>query len=1306
MGLHISQVEAGALLGERFELGPQIGMGGMGRIFRARDRASGETVAVKILSEERGFRTERFEREIEVLAELSHPGIVRYVAHGKMPTGALFLAMELLDGEELGSRLARAPLTAAEAVQLATRVAEALGAAHARGIVHRDLKPSNLFLPGGHIEQVKVLDFGIARREGGTQLTRTGMMIGTPGYMAPEQASTGSAVDARTDVFVLGCVLFLCLTGVPPFAGGSAAGVLGQILFSDAPRVSTRWSDVPADLDALVARMLSRDPALRPSDGAHLASALGALRPLARGTGVTPRERPAPAPARLGGERRFLSVVLFGPTAEDDETIEKSLRRASAAHGGRFERLADGSTIVVLEADRRMATDLAAQAARCALAMRAVAGGRPIALAMARADSTSTMPHGDAIDRAMRLLAQAAETPVAPPPVALDEVIAGLLDGRFDVAETEAGLMLRGEHATIQGARTLLGCPTSCVGRDWELTALAGILDECLDESAARIVVITAAAGMGKSRLAAELIASVRQRPSPVSIWMGRGDSLRAGSTLNLLAQALRGALGIRDGAPLAERRDQLRARVAERLPPAKHQRVAEFLGELVGAPFPNGGEGSPALHMARQDAQLMSEQMRRAWIDFLQAETAVQPVLLVLEDLQWSDLGTVRFVDVALRDLAKQPWMVLALGRPEVHEVFPRLWAERQNVQEIRLKELGRKASERLVRQVLGNGVGADTVERLVSLAAGNAFYLEELIRAVAEGRSKEAALPETVLAMVESRLARLSPDARRVLRAASVFGEVCWEGGIDFLMEGIMEPASVSDQLARLVEQEMLVVRSHSRFAEQRELVFRHALLREAAYATLTEEDRRLGHRCAAEWLEQHGEGDPMVLAGHFERGGAGARAAACYLCASEQAVLVLDLHAAMARANLGLGCDPPPELRLALLGMRCEVANYGWHFLSGVAADAEELLRSAPRASIPWAQGALAYVSGTVMARRFGELPTLIALLHDVDPPPGDMRRMSLAYMSTILALDVLGQIAEGNALTDRFSEFLGKAGEQDRLFAQFWWTLINGVRTAYAHEDPWTAFRHCDAIQPIWDAIGIERIFLVMQLFRGMNLWHLGVLEPAERMLEEAAAIDQSMGQVSSLRRFCLSWMRADRGALDEARALATELSEYGQAQRLPPEECRGRWALAEVLRRQGDLEGAERELEVALRLVSPLERPAVLGTLAELRLAQGRAADALVIAEEAVALAAAMGGCGMFRGAAIRLARAEALYATGALDDARSAITDARARLLALAGKVEDPAYRRSFLEVVPANVRTFARARAWLGEPARPGLDV
>jgi hypothetical protein len=782
-----------------------------------------------------------------------------------------------------------------------------------------------------------------------------------------------------------------------------------------------------------------------------------------------------------------------------------------------------------------------------------------------------------------------------------------------------------------------------------------------------------------------------------VAIWVGRGDSLRAGSTLDLLAQALRGALGIHGGEPLPERREKIRARVAEHVPAADRQRVTEFLGELVGAPFPNGDDGSAPLKAARQDAQLMSEQMRRAWMDFLRAEASVHPVLLLLEDLHWGDFGTVRFIDTALRDRGDLPWMVLALARPEVFEIFPKLWAERQNVQEIRLKELGRKAGERLVRQVLGDTVGAETMERLVKQADGNTFYLEELIRAVAEGRDK--VLPETVLAMVETRLGRLALEARRVLRAASVFGEVCWESGVTLLLGGAMDATQVGEWLARMVEQEMLAVRPESRFPGERELTFRHSLLREGAYATLTDDDKQLGHRLAGEWLEQHGEGDPMVLAGHFERGDESARAARYYLRAAEQAFHVLDLDATMARGELGLRCAPPPELRIALLGMRCEASTQGLHLNALMIGDAEELMRSAPRGSLPWAQAANAYFEGTMAAGQFGDLLASIALLREVEPAPEAMGKMALVLLNGIAILDSFGQVPEGTALEERFAAVARSTQDREPI-VRFWWHVDLGFRAGYAHEDPWTGLQHSEAIRAIYDVTGGEQIFLNMELFRGLNLWHLGALAAAERTLAAIGAADTSLGVVSSLRRFGLAWVLADRGRLDEARVLAAQLSEYGHAHRLPLEEWRGRWVLAEVLRRMGDLTGAEREIGAALAMAIPLEHPGALGTLSALRLAQGRARaeEALAAAEDAVARCAAMGGCGMFRGAFVRLGRAEALHATGAGDAAREAITDARARILATAAKISDPDYRRSFLEDVPENARTIALARAWLGE--------
>jgi tetratricopeptide (TPR) repeat protein len=787
----------------------------------------------------------------------------------------------------------------------------------------------------------------------------------------------------------------------------------------------------------------------------------------------------------------------------------------------------------------------------------------------------------------------------------------------------------------------------------------------------------------------------IEEQRDDVAIWIGRGDSQRAGATLDLLAQALRGALGIRTGEPLPERCDRIRARVAERVPAGDQKRVTEFLAELVGAPFPDDGDGGAALRAARQDAQLMSEQMRDAWLDFLAAETAAHPVLILLEDLHWGDFGTVRFIEMALRARRDRRWMVLALARPEVYEVFPKLW-QRQSVQEIGLKGLGRKPSERLVRQVLGDRVGPETTERLVTQSAGNAFYLEELIRTVAEG--KGGALPRTVLAMVETRLAQLPLQAKRVLRAASVFGEVCWESGVAALLGEAMEPAKVREWLARLVEQEVLTVQPEPRLSGERELVFRHALLREGAYSSLAEADRRLCHRLASEWLEQHGETDPMVLAGHFERGGEGARAAGYYLRAAQQSLHVRDLDTTIARTGLGLACAPPPELRFALLGVRCEAAAGSVRNITAALPDAEELLRSAPRGSIAWAQALLAYCNGMMRTCRIEELLAAIRLLHTVDPAPEAAERMAFALTVAICNLDYLGRLAEGTALEERLSALARATGER-ALIVHYWRDVAIGMRAAYAHEDPWSGFQHSAAIEAVFEEVGGQLMFMNRHLFEGVNLGYLGVFAPAERMLEAIAAADESMGAVSSLRRFSLSWLYANRGAFDEARSLATRLAEDGRARDNRVEEGRGRWALGDVLRRMGDLDGADRELAAACGLVIPLGQPGVLGSLAALRLAQGRPEEALAAAEDAVARIAAMGGCGMFRGALVRLAHAEALHATGAREAARRAIAEARARLLATAGAIADPDYRRRFLEDVSENARTLALAREWIGEP-------
>jgi serine/threonine-protein kinase len=300
--------QASYVLADRYRLDDRIAAGGMGEVWRAVDLLLGRPVAVKLLRDDYAQHPEtleRFRAEARHTAAVSHPGIARMYDYGEPGPGQPpFLVMELVEGAPLTRLLARGPLHPARVMDMIAQAAAGLHAAHAVGLVHRDIKPGNLLVsPDG---TVKITDFGIAYAAGSAPLTRTGALIGTPAYLAPERV-TGASAGPASDLYSLGIVAYECLAGAQPFSGTPMEVALAHQYQSLPPLPPV----VPLPVAALVAELTARDPAGRPADAGEVAARAARIRDGLNG--AASQEDPwAPSPARQ--EDSWLAA----PAAQDD----------------------------------------------------------------------------------------------------------------------------------------------------------------------------------------------------------------------------------------------------------------------------------------------------------------------------------------------------------------------------------------------------------------------------------------------------------------------------------------------------------------------------------------------------------------------------------------------------------------------------------------------------------------------------------------------------------------------------------------------------------------------------------------------------------------------------------------------------------------------------------------------------------------------------------------------------------------------------------------------------------------------------
>jgi serine/threonine-protein kinase len=418
---HAGRLPAGTRLGS-YRLVRCIGEGGMGTVYEGVHEGLGKRVAIKTLHAQSARSEEviaRFLREGKAAAKIHHPNVVD-VSDVAVHEGTPYLVMEYLQGEDLGAHMEHAaPMPPQAIADLMIPVVSALSAAHEAGIVHRDLKPDNILIHHGKAGALepKLLDFGISKlSDESLHLTGTNAILGTPYYMSPEQAGSSKHVDHRSDLFSLGVILYQCATHELPFKGDSLFKLLGEILHSEPPTVSTLAQGIPPAFEAVIARAMKKDPALRFQSAAELGSALLPF---------------ASARVRLGYEHEFAEPAGGSLAASYDGSLGpvSAVARAPRPAGGARVLLALALLGVIAAAviaalaggpprGRERARGETPPARTAAGALQAAPTGTAVAITAAGPTRTAAPASGQASDAAAEVAAPAGETPQAAAAVA------------------------------------------------------------------------------------------------------------------------------------------------------------------------------------------------------------------------------------------------------------------------------------------------------------------------------------------------------------------------------------------------------------------------------------------------------------------------------------------------------------------------------------------------------------------------------------------------------------------------------------------------------------------------------------------------------------------------------------------------------------------------------------------------------------------------------------------------------------------------------------------------------------------------
>jgi len=586
------------------------------------------------------------------------------------------------------------------------------------------------------------------------------------------------------------------------------------------------------------------------------------------------------------------------------------------------------------------------------------------------------------------------------------------------------------------------------------------------------------------------------------------------------------------------------------------------------------------------------------------------------------------------------------------------------------------------------------------VEMSDGNALFLEELIRMAAEERGEE--IPETVLAVLQARLSRMEPGLRQVLLAASVFGRTFWPGGVMELLGRQVLGPELEHHLRVLVEQEVISLQPDSHVPSEAEYRFRHALVRDAAYALVPDSHRPVGHRLAADWLERGGEADPLVLATHYQLGQQLERAAPFYTRAAEQLFERHDLPGTLRCVEAALSCGVGGEAQTRLRALQT-VALIWMNQLPRAVELGGSVVDALKAGSSLWCR----LMGGLVTGYHFGGHQEQAArareLLLRTSPEP----EATAAYAE---ALTLLGASDGYAGLRQRAEISLGRIVEvnsalmeQDAL-VRGWMGMLKGHLQCFFEARPWQMYLVSEQAVRDFSAVGMERNAHLAQASVALALATLGEVPRAVELLRKVMADIQRMEQLLSLShvRYYLIHVllnSSEPAHHQEGHALVLEWLACHE-----PDVLRHgivRTQLAKALMLKGEPREAETHARHACELLTHLLTDGVNArtVLSTTLLAQGRATEARQVAVRGVRELEQMRSQGVFA-VAMYLALAEACFAEGDTEAGEAALRDTLRCVRARADDIPEAAARERFLSQVPENARTLALARQRWGDVA------